>query len=85
MSTFVLKPYRYPVSHNRSNPASILGLDFGPGIYCAFMYLHTKGNEGRTPLSWAVINGREGIVEPLLEQKSVTPEIMDNEGRTLLT
>ena len=42
-------------------------------------------NEGHTPLSWAVVHGREGIVKLLLERKDVSPNKPDKHGRTPLS
>ena len=44
----------------------------------------TTDDYGRTPLSWAAANGREGIVKILLDRENVTPDSADKDGRTPL-
>ena len=41
-------------------------------------------NDGRTPLSHAARNGREGVVRILLEWEEINPDRLDTFGRTPL-
>jgi len=44
-----------------------------------------RGNDGRTPLSWAARNGHDGVVKLLSEREDVNLNWPDNSGRTPLS
>ncbi|PWW73261.1 ankyrin, partial [Tuber magnatum] len=39
---------------------------------------------GRTPLTWAMVGGHEGVVKLLLERRDIDPNTADSSGRTPL-
>jgi ankyrin repeat protein len=46
--------------------------------------VNTKGQGGRTLLSWAAMNGHVDVVELLLPQDNIDVELSDEDGETPL-